>query len=269
MYGAIVGDVVGSVYERYNTTDYDFPIYKFLGKRHSRFTDDSVLTIATASAILKAKQEKKELTSELFGSEYKEFYKRFPDRGYGRGFRAWTDEPEGVIGDSYGNGSAMRVSPVAWISEDFGEVLDLAALTANCSHAHPEGVKGAQAIAGAIYMARKGYSKEDIASIITSKFDYDLNATVQELIPESSFAACQATVPPAIRAFLDSNSYEDAIRRAIVMGGDSDTIAAMTGSIAEGYYNGVPVRLRSVAFLILPMSMKRIVNNFRHAYNIP
>lgn len=269
MYGAIVGDIVGSVYERYNTTNYNFPLYKFLGKKHSRFTDDSVLTIATASAILKASRTNKKLTSTLFGAEYKEFYKRFPDRGYGRGFRTWASEPIDVVGDSFGNGSAMRVSPIAWITEDYDDVLYLAALTANCSHAHIEGVKGAQAIAGAIFLARKGYSKKDIERIITDDFNYDLDAIVQDLIPLSSFASCQATVPPAIRAFLDSDSYEDAIRRAIVMGGDSDTIAAMAGSIAEAYYGGVPIKLRSVAYVLLPNSMKTIVRDFRHAFKIP
>jgi len=269
MYGAIVGDVVGSVYERHNTTDYDFPLYKFWGTRNSRFTDDSVLTIATASTILKSRAKKEELTSDLFGAEYKEFHRRFPNRGYGRGFKAWVQEPIGVIGDSFGNGSAMRVSPIGWISEDLDEVLYLASMTAKCSHAHEEGVKGAQAIAGSIFMARKRFSKEEIAKYVTNKFDYDLDATVQELIPRSSFAACQATVPPAIRAFLDSNDYEDAIRRAIVMGGDSDTIAAMTGSIAEAYYNGVPVKLRSVAFLLLPLSMRKILFGFRKIYELP
>jgi len=266
MYGAIVGDIVGSVYERHNTEEYDFPIYKLWGHRHSRFTDDSVLTIATASTLLKNRHN---LNVDHFAAEYKDFHKRFPNRGYARGFSAWTNEPDGVYGDSYGNGSAMRVSPIGWVSNNVTEVLNLATMSAVCSHGHEEGIKGSQAIAGAICIARNTHSKEAVERFITDNFDYDLNATVQELIPHSSFAACQSTVPPAIRAFLDSNSYEDAIRRGIIMGGDSDTIAAMTGSIAEAYYDGVPVRLRSVAYLILPMSMKRIVNNFRHVYNIP
>lgn len=269
MYGAIVGDMVGSVYERYNTTDYDFPIFKFWGKRHSRFTDDSVLTIATASAVLKAEQTGSDLDSDLFAAEYKEFHKRFPNRGYGRGFNAWVEEPVGVLGESFGNGSAMRVSPIGWMYDDFDDTLDAAEVSAMCSHSHPEGVKGAQAIAGSIFMARNGYDKEAIGKTMAKMFDYDLNATVSELIPESSFAACQASVPPAIQAFVQSSDYEDAIRRAIVMGGDSDTIAAMTGSIAEAYYGGVPAKFRSIAFLLLPISMRKIVAQFRQRYEIP
>lgn len=269
MYGAIVGDMAGSVYERHNTTNYDFPFFKFFGTKHSRFTDDSVLTVATASAILKSKTNKAPLTSDLFSEEYKEFHRRFPHRGYGRGFTKWVDEPIGVLGDSYGNGSAMRVSPIGWISNNLEETLYLAAITAKCSHAHEEGVKGAQAIAACIFMARTGCTKETIEQYITGNFKYDLNASVQELIPNSSFASCQATVPPAIKAFLESSDYEDAVRRAVIMGGDSDTIAAMSGSIAEAYYGGVPLSLRSVAFILLPLSMKRIVNNFRQEYHIP
>lgn len=269
MYGAIVGDMVGSVYERHNTTDYHFPLYKFWGQRHSRFTDDSVLTIATASAILKAKESNQQLTSDIFSAEYKDFYRRFTNRGYGKGFRAWAGEPVGVIGDSYGNGSAMRVSPIGWMAKDLDEALYFAAMTAKCSHAHEEGIKGAQAISASIFMAKTGYSKQEIADFVISKFEYDLDATVQELIPGSSFAACQSTVPPSIRAFLDSQSYEDALRRAIVMGGDSDTIAAMSGSIAEAYYKGVPVKLRSIAYMLLPISMRKIVTQFRHLYKLP
>lgn len=261
--------MAGSLYERHNTTDYNFPFYKFFGTRNSRFTDDSVLTIATASAILKTKNNKALLTSDLFSAEYKEFYKRFPNRGYGKGFKAWADEPVGVIGDSFGNGSAMRVSPIGWISNDYDEVLELASITAQCSHAHPEGIKGAQAIAGSICLARTGYSKEEIGKIMAKTFDYNLKATVQELIPDSSFAACQASVPPAIKAFVDSESYEDAVRRAVIMGGDSDTIAAMAGSIAEAYYKGVPTRLRSVAFLLLPLSMRKTIMHFRQEYHLP
>jgi ADP-ribosylglycohydrolase len=130
-------------------------------------------------------------------------------------------------------------------------------------------VKGAQAIAGSIFMARKGYSKEEIGKTMANKFDYNLDATVLELIPSSSFAACQASVPPAIKAFVDSNSYEDAVRRAVIMGGDSDTIAAMAGSIAEAYYKGVPTKLRSVAFLLLPLSMRKTISHFRQEYNLP
>jgi ADP-ribosylglycohydrolase len=268
MYGAIVGDIIGSVYERHNTDKYNFPLYKLWGHRHSRFTDDSVLTIATASTMLKNK-DASSLDVDDFAAEYKDFHKRFPHRGYGRGFTAWTKEPDGMYGDSYGNGSAMRVSPVGWVSNNIDRVMELAEISAYCSHGHEEGIKGAQAIAGAICVARTTHSKENVERFITDNFDYDLSATVQDLIPHSSFAACQATVPPSIRAFLESDSYEDAIRRAIVMGGDSDTIAAMTGSIAEAYYDGVPARLRSIAYLLLPISMRKVVTQFRITYGLP
>ena len=272
MYGAIVGDIIGSVYERHNTNDYNFKIFNFGNDRRSRFTDDTVLTVATASALLKLpgviNVNPGVIKPEWFGTEYREFFKRFPNRGYGRGFAAWTQESIDVRGNSYGNGSAMRVSPVAWIYDDLDSVLEMAKVTALCSHSHEEGVKGAQAIASCIFMARKGYTKDDIRDFVVSNFQYDLNADIQELISASSFAACQASVPPAIKAFLDSSDYEDAIRKAVVLGGDSDTIAAMTGSIAEAYYKGVPLRLRAVAFLLLPVSMRKVIKQFESTYHV-
>jgi len=278
MYGAIVGDIIGSVYERENTSKYDFPFFSFkapLRSGNSRFTDDTVLTVATASALLKLSEfadmtkDFDSFTTEWFAAEYRDFFRRFPDRGYGRGFSAWTKQKINTIGDSFGNGSAMRVSPVAWVYDNLDDVLRMAELTASCSHSHEEGIKGAKAIAMCIFLARQGESKAGIEKAVVDAFEYDLYADMNELMKGSSFAACQATVPPAIRAFLESENYEDAVRRAIIVGGDSDTIAAMSGSIAEAYYRGVPTRLRSVAYILLPVSMRKIVTQFRRTYKLP
>ncbi len=227
MLGAIVGDIVGSIYEHENHRSKEFPLFK----DGSRFTDDSVLTCATAAALVD-------------GDDYSDVYRKlglhYPGAGYGARFMHWLMDDSMGPYDSYGNGSAMRVSPVGWAFDSEEEVLNAAKASAEVTHNHPEGIKGAQATALAIFRARNGQSQEDIASEMAERFGYDISKTVDELRDTYKFSvSCQGTVPEAIRCYIEASDFEDAIRNAISIGGDSDTLAAITGSIAEATF-GVP-----------------------------
>ena len=229
MIGAIAGDINGSVYEKHPIKSKAFPLF------HSRcrFTDDTVLTVAVAEAIL----------SEVpYQKAVHEFGRRYPQIGYGGSFTRWlsAENPPGPY-NSWGNGSAMRVSPVGYAFNSLEEVLQEAAASAAITHNHPEGIRGAQATALAICLAKHGEGKSDIRHTIEDTLGYDLNHTVDEIRPDYGFnVSCQGTVPQAIIAFLDSISYEDAIRNAISLGGDSDTLACITGSMAEAFYKEIP-----------------------------
>lgn len=228
MLGAVAGDVIGSVYERRPIKTLDFPLFH----AHSRFTDDSVLTIAIADAILQGME---------YAEALKTYGRKYPNAGYGGAFYKWIFAVESQPYNSWGNGSAMRVSPVGFAFATVEEVLHEAERTAIVSHNHPEGIKGAQATALAIFMARKGLDKETIRTEIKRRFRYDLERTVDDIRPSYRFdVSCQGTVPEAIIAFLDSHDYEDAIRKAISLGGDSDTLACITGAIAQAYYKEIP-----------------------------
>jgi ADP-ribosylglycohydrolase len=228
MLGAICGDVVGSVYEMINYKGTDFPLFR----ETSKYTDDTVLTVAVADAVMNNRD---------YAEVFREYAREHPLAGYGGSFIAWVDNPSAGPYNSWGNGSAMRVSPVAWLFNDLETVLLEAKRSADATHNHPEGVKGAQAIAAAIWMARNAYVKSEIKSYIETQFEYDLNRTIDEIRPTYEFDnSCAKTVPEAIIAFLESDDYESCIRKAISIGGDSDTIAAMSGSIAEAYYNEIP-----------------------------
>jgi len=229
--GAIAGDVIGSVYEFEGCKDYDFELFT----ESSRVTDDSILTLAIADAILSGRS---------YAECVREYALAHPRAGYGGFFRASMRSSDPQPYGSYGNGSAMRVSAVAWAFLRSDQVLEEAKRSAEITHNHPEGIKGAQAIALAIFLARTGSSKDTIKQEITSRFGYDLTPTLSEIWPAYSFdETCQGTVPPALIAFLESGHFEDAIRKAVSLGGDADTLGAITGSVAEAYY-GVP---RSIA----------------------
>lgn len=228
MIGAIGGDVIGSVYEHRQIKTKDFPLFHPL----CRFTDDSVLTVAVAHAIL---------TDMPYVDALRSIGRRHPNAGYGRSFITWllsrSSDPYG----SWGNGAAMRVSPVGFAYETEDDVLAQAERTAIVTHDHPEGVKGAQATALAVFLARKGADKEAIRRSISRQFGYDVDRTVDDIRPAYAFdISCQGTVPEAIVSFLDSQSYEDAVRNAISLGGDSDTLACIAGGIAAAFYGGVP-----------------------------
>lgn len=256
MIGAIIGDVVGSVYEWHNIKTKNFKLIT----NESHFTDDTVLTCAVAQALM---------NSDLFDNEnirynvIKElvyFAKKYPDVGYGGKFVTWFNSDKKEPCNSFGNGSAMRVSPVGWVSSNLWETPRIAEVTASVTHNHIEGIKGAVCVADMIYMARQGF-KKDVLKIRAQEF-YNLDFTLNSIRPYYKFdASCQGSVPQSIVAFLESDSFEDAIRNAISIGGDSDTIGAITGSIAEAYY-GVPDHIVKTVAAKLPKDLRTVVESF-------
>ena len=250
MIGAIAGDVIGSVHEYIGTKTKDFPLFD----PKCFFTDDSVLTIALADALL----HELDYTVML-----KRYYRRYPDAGYGLMFHDFAMSNSSEPYCSYGNGSAMRVSPAAWVAESLDEALILAERSAVVTHNHPEGIRGAQATAAAIFLARTGHGKEDIRRFVEAAFGYDLQRTLAEIRPTYEFnESCQETVPEAIAAFLEAGDFEDAIRNAISLGGDADTLACITGSIAEPYFGGVPPDIRESVLLRLDDDLLAVVTEF-------
>ena len=254
MIGSIAGDIIGSVYEHSQIKTKDFPLF------HPQcvFTDDTVLTIAVAEAIL---------TGCPYQLSVRKIGRRYPRAGYGGSFIDWlhSDHPQPY--NSWGNGSAMRVSPVGFAFDTKNKVLKEAKKTAEISHNHPEGIKGAQATALSVFLARTGREKKEIRMEISQRFGYDLKRTVDDIRPVYSFdVSCQGTVPEAIIAFLDSNSYEDAIRNAISLGGDSDTLACITGGIAEAFYGDVPTAIRAKVYEYLPPDLRKITETFCRKY---
>ena len=238
IYGAVIGDICGSIYERHNRkTDKPEEIDLFDARCH--FTDDTVLTAAIAEAAR---------TDRNYQSSLLKWARLYPRAGYGGGFRNWlrSDNPQPY--NSFGNGSAMRVSPIGWFFDTEEEVLAEAKRSAEPTHNHPEGIKGAQAVALAIFLLRKGASKQQMKERIEKDFGYDLSRTLADIRPDYKFdVTCQGSVPVAIIAFLESHDFVSAIQNAISVGGDSDTIAAITGSIAEAHYREVPAELKEVA----------------------
>jgi len=254
MIGAIAGDIIGSVYEYEQIKTKDFPLFH----PDCNFTDDTVLTVAIAEAIL---------TKRPYIECVREIGRRYPDSGYGGSFIGWLYSENPRPYNSWGNGSAMRVSPVGFVFSSEEEVLQQARLTAEFSHNHPEGIKGAQATALAVFLARTGNQKEKIRQRITEQFGYDLSRSVDDIRPFYSFdISCQGTVPQAITAFLDSSSYEDAVRNAVSLGGDSDTLACITGGIAEAFYGGVPEEIRAKVQEYLTPELWEITEAFCRKY---
>lgn len=254
MIGAIAGDIIGSVYEHHPIKTKDFPLFD----RWSRFTDDTVLTVAVADAIL---------TGRSYKAAAHEIGRRYPRAGYGGAFRKWLEDDDPQPYGSWGNGSAMRVCPVGFAFDTEEDVLREAARSAEISHNHPEGIKGAQATALTVFLARKGHTKAAIREEISRRFGYDLTRTVDEIRITYRFdVSCQGTVPEAIIAFLDSDSYEDAIRNAISLGGDSDTLACITGGIAEAFYGEVPEPIRDEARWRLTGDLLEITDAFCEKY---
>ena len=250
MLGAISGDVIGSVYEDWPMKKKDFPLFH----HDCGFTDDTVLTVAVADALLEG---------ESYASAMRRWARRFPTRGYGIRFAQWFMAASPEPYNSFGNGSAMRVSPVAWWFDDEAQVLEEAERTAACTHDHPEGIRGARAVALAVYLARQGLEMRVIRERVTREAGYDLETPLEVIRPEYSFdITCQGSVPQAIRAFLEADSVEDAIRNAVSLGGDADTQAAIAGSIAEAAW-GVPEDMARAVLKKLPDDMKSVIDAFR------
>lgn len=257
MLGAIIGDIIGSVYEKSGMKEPDFPLFE----KNCGFTDDTVMTLAIADALLHKRN---------FRTNIRTFGLNYPNRGYGGMFTAWLQQDDAKPYNSYGNGSAMRVSPVGFASKEMEEVLDLAQKTAAPTHNHPEGIKGAQVVAAGIFLAKEGKSKEQIRTYIEDKFNYDLHRTVEEIRPSYQFnVTCQGSVPESIIAFLDSNDMESAIRLAVSMGGDADTMAAIAGAMAQAYYKKIPLDFIYRTSQILTPSLWKIVVSFNKKYQLP
>lgn len=228
MLGAIAGDIIGSIYENIRTKKKDFRLFT----PFSFFTDDTVLTVAVAQAILDQSD---------YGEKIRAYARHYPLRGYGPKFMLWMLRPSASPYNSLGNGSAMRVSPVGHAFRTEQEVLEQARRSAECTHNHPEGIKGAQATALAVFLARNRASKDDIRSMIEKMFGYDLSRSLDEIRPKYRInLTCPGSVPEAIIAFLESDSFEDAVRNAVSLGGDADTQAAIAGAIAEAFYGRIP-----------------------------
>jgi len=250
MLGSIAGDIIGSVYEVDRIKHTDFPLFS----NWSRFTDDTVLTIATAHALL---------TSQPYADAYHEFGNRYPNAGYGGAFRQWLARPDRRSYNSFGNGSAMRVGPVGFAMGTADEVLAEAVRSAAATHDHTEGIRGAQAVALATFLARIGHTKDAIRQEIQSQLGYDLSRTLGEIRPRYEYdATCPGSVPEAITAFLESDSVESAIRLAISLGGDADTQAAIAGGIAEAFYGGVPEPIRTEVLSRLPQEFRDVIADF-------
>lgn len=254
MIGAIAGDVIGSYYEGFPTKKGDFKLFN----EASRFTDDTVLTVAIADCILNGHDYAR--TLQQYGLKY-------PRAGYGGMFYRWlfSDPPEPYY--SFGNGSAMRVSPIGFAFNSYEQVMEEAEKSAAVTHNHPEGIKGAKAIASAIFWARMGKSKDYIKEQIEARFSYDLSPTLDEIRLAYEFdVTCQGSVPQAIIAFLESNDYEDSIRKAISLGGDSDTIACMAGGVSQAYYKEIPANIITNVRSLLVPDLLRIIDTFADRY---
>lgn len=263
MYGAILGDIIGSPFEfdRGDKTK-EFELFT----RGCGYTDDSVMTVAVGEALLDAGREASvEEIRHLVTERMRSFGRRYPHAGYGGRFRRWLVDAGPRPYGSYGNGSAMRVSAAGWLYDTLERTLAVAEATADVTHNHPEGIKGAKATAGCIFLARNGAEKEEVRCYVEQEFHYDLSRTLAEIRPDYHHVeSCQQTVPEAITAFLEADGFEDAIRNAVSLGGDTDTLAAITGSIAEAFY-GIPEELKAACRKRILADLKTVLQRFDEA----
>ena len=260
MLGAILGDMVGSPYEfdRNNYKHKDFPLLS----ENSHFTDDTVMTLAVALGLIAGQGDAQKTFAEV-RYEMRQWGRRYPHAGYGGMFRRWLRAEHPQPYGSFGNGSAMRVAAAGWLFDTLDKTLEMAKVTAEVTHNHPEGSKGAQATAAAIFLARTGHSKLEIKRYVEQTFGYDLSRTCDEIrLGYRHVETCQQTVPEAIIAFLESTGFEDALRNAVSLGGDSDTLACITGGIAETFY-GMPPELQQETLKRLPEEMQAACELFR------
>ncbi len=254
MLGAIAGDIIGSVYEANPIKTTDFTLFS----EYSRFTDDTVLTVATAHALLEDVD---------YAAAYRMFGRRYPAAGYGGTFIKWLMIDDAPPYNSWGNGSAMRVSPVGFAGNSMEAVLAEAAKSAAVTHNHPDGIKGAQAVAAAVFMGRRGRTKEEIRGFISDKFGYDLAPTIDQIRPGYYFdISCQGSVPQALIAFLQSHDVESAIRLAISLGGDSDTQACIAGATAHAYYGAIAPEIERHVRRRLPRELTTVIDAFIQKY---
>ena len=259
MFGAVIGDIVGSIYERHNIKSTFFDLFS----QRSRFTDDSVMTIAVANWLMCRNHSHASLIAIL-----QEYGRKYPNAGYGFKFKHWLYSNNTIPYNSWGNGSAMRVSPVGMYCSNINDVLALSKISAEVTHNHPEGIKGAQAIASAVFLAKEGKSKIEIKDFIETRFGYNLNRTCAEIRKEYKFdVSCQGSVPEAIICFLEGTDFETTLRLAVSLGGDSDTIAAMACSIASQTYS-IPRSITAECIKRLPQDLKKVMEAFECAFKV-
>lgn len=249
MIGAIAGDIIGSAYEGSGRKSKEFSLFD-----GCRFTDDTVLTLAVAHKLLRGGS---------YAEVFQDFFHAYPTAGYGKSFIRWarcrSQSPYG----SFGNGSAMRVSPIGFAFDTIGDVMSQAKASAEVTHNHPEGIRGAQAVAAAVFLARTGKSKVEIKRYVEAEFGYELDGRLDDIRKSYSFdISCQGSVPQSIVAFLESVDYEDAVRNAVSLGGDADTMACIAGGIAEAFYGGVPDEIASRAIGMLDDRLRGLVEEF-------
>ncbi len=259
MYGAILGDMIGAPYEfdRGRKTKV-FPLFI----SDSQFTDDTVMTLAVAEALMDSRRSSDDGIRAALIEKMQKWGRRYPHAGYGGMFAQWLRTPSPRPYGSYGNGSAMRVSAAGWLYDTLEETRRIARLTAEVTHNHPEGIKGAEATAAAIFLARTGEDKERIRAYITDQFGYDLSRTCDEIRPAYYHVeSCQQTVPEALTAFLEGTSFEDVIRTAVSLGGDCDTLTCIAGGVAEAFY-GVPEELKAECRVRLPQDLLEVLDRF-------
>lgn len=261
MLGAVIGDIIGSTYEWYNVKSEDFELFP----ANSRFTDDTVLSVAIAEKILN--DDKATMNApKSYALWYKQYYKRYPHAGFGQMFAEWVAEENMRIQRSFGNGAAMRVTAIGWAYDSLEEVLKEAKASCYYTHNHPEAIKGAKAVAAAVFMAKNQCDKAEIKKYLEKKFHYkfeELDVLRENYVFDSR---ASYSVPPAIEAFLESDSYESAIRKAVSIGGDSDTIACMAGGIAQAYYREIPDYIYNPAMRILDSGLKQVIKRFEEKY---
>ena len=255
--GTICGDIIGSSREFRPKKTKDFKLYN----RYSTFTDDTVMTLAIASWLMKDKNSREVLISEI-----KEFGLKYPDAGYGGMFRNWLNQDSPEPYGSWANGSAMRVSPVSWVAESLEESQKLAMMSADVTHNHPEGIKGALATNDAIFLARNSFTKEEIKEHIEKNYHYDLSRNVDDIRPDYKFdVSCKGSVPESIICFLEADDYEDTIRNAVSLGGDADTMAAIAGGIASAYWD-VPDKISFTGIKRLDYNLLEVFIEFRDKF---
>lgn len=267
MYGAILGDIIGQPYEfgPYNIKTKDFPLFT----KKPRFTDDSVMTIAICDGILKAGIDADEETMKI--SMIKSMHHwghKYPRAGYGQKFYLWLARKDTKSYNSWGNGSAMRVSSIGWLFDTLERTRQVARWSAEVTHNHPEGIKGADATASVIWHSRNGYSKEQIKEFVENEFNYDLSRTCDQIRPTYFHQeSCQKTIPEAITAFLEGNDFEDVIRTAVSLGGDCDTLTCIATGMAEAFY-GIPESLKEKCLEITTSDMHKVLSKFDNARKI-
>mgnify|MGYP001055805239 CR=1 FL=1 len=250
MWGAIIGDIIGSVFEANPVKTTEFDLFTL----NSTITDDTVMTVAVAEALINGSD---------FVSSFQKWGRRYPNAGYGGNFINWLFENDPKPYNSWGNGAAMRVSPVGWLAHNEVELLNLARRSAEVSHNHPEGIKGAKAVAMAIFDARRGLAKNDIKIHLQQLLGYDFDRSLDKIRADYHFdVSCQGSVPEAIIAFLESENFESAIRNAISLGGDADTQACIAGAIAEAYYGKIPEQIIDLAEERLPSDILSVCEMF-------